>query len=247
MRLLEKMVEKPHPCAYLPAREREPRGARHARRLRATRWTPCSRRGVAAIRSDLLPARVRVLHRVREPARRGRPLRAEQEPAPGRARVQPPAARRGPAPRRRGAPRALRQVARRAASRRAAGSPTGRPRSATRSSSRSPIPARARRLSTTTTGADGSWASASSTRRRARSRRRSSSTTRSTRGCRSGRANILSLIEDARASARPHVYLGYRVEGCASLRYKAAFRPHELLRERPESLDDAAPWAETPP
>ncbi len=57
-----------------------------------------------------------------------------------------------------------------------------------------------------------------------------------------GTANILSLIDDARASARPHVYLGYRVEGCASLRYKGAFRPHELLRERPESLDDAAPW-----
>jgi arginyl-tRNA--protein-N-Asp/Glu arginylyltransferase len=57
-----------------------------------------------------------------------------------------------------------------------------------------------------------------------------------------GSANILSLVEDARASARPHVYLGYRVEGCASLRYKASFRPHQLLRDRPESLDDAAPW-----
>jgi arginyl-tRNA--protein-N-Asp/Glu arginylyltransferase len=57
-----------------------------------------------------------------------------------------------------------------------------------------------------------------------------------------GTANILSLIDDARASARPHVYLGYRVEGCASLRYKAAFRAHELLRERPESLDDPSPW-----
>ena len=57
-----------------------------------------------------------------------------------------------------------------------------------------------------------------------------------------GSANILALVEDARASARPHVYIGYRVDGCASLRYKAAFRPHQLLRERPESLDDAAPW-----
>ncbi len=57
-----------------------------------------------------------------------------------------------------------------------------------------------------------------------------------------GTANILALIDDARGSGRPHVYLGYRVEGCASLQYKAAFRAHELLRERPESLDDAPPW-----
>jgi leucyl-tRNA---protein transferase len=59
-----------------------------------------------------------------------------------------------------------------------------------------------------------------------------------------GTANILALVDDARQSARAHVYLGYRVEGCASLRYKAAFRPHELLRERPDSLDAASPWAE---
>jgi arginine-tRNA-protein transferase len=47
-----------------------------------------------------------------------------------------------------------------------------------------------------------------------------------------GSANVLALIDDARASGRPHVYLGYRVEGCASLEYKATFRPHELLSER---------------
>jgi arginine-tRNA-protein transferase len=46
-----------------------------------------------------------------------------------------------------------------------------------------------------------------------------------------GSANVLSLIEDARVSGRSHVYLGYRVAGCASLEYKAAFRPHELLSE----------------
>ncbi len=57
-----------------------------------------------------------------------------------------------------------------------------------------------------------------------------------------GSANILALIEDARGSGRTHVYLGYRVEGCTSLRYKAAFRPHELLRERPDALDDGPPW-----
>jgi arginyl-tRNA--protein-N-Asp/Glu arginylyltransferase len=61
-----------------------------------------------------------------------------------------------------------------------------------------------------------------------------------------GTANILSLIDDARTSGRPHVYLGYRVEGCASLRYKAAFRPHELMRGRPDSLDDPAGWHPAP-
>src|SRR5258708_3032296 len=48
-----------------------------------------------------------------------------------------------------------------------------------------------------------------------------------------GTANVISLIDDAREHECPHVYLGYRVEGCASLRYKASFRPHELLHDRP--------------
>jgi leucyl-tRNA---protein transferase len=50
-----------------------------------------------------------------------------------------------------------------------------------------------------------------------------------------GTSNVLSLVADARAAGRPYVYLGYRVAGCASLRYKAAFRPHELLLRRPGS------------
>jgi arginine-tRNA-protein transferase len=57
-----------------------------------------------------------------------------------------------------------------------------------------------------------------------------------------GTANILSLIAEAQHTCRPHVYLGYRVEGCASLRYKAAFRPHELLHGRPDSLDEPPRW-----
>ena len=61
-----------------------------------------------------------------------------------------------------------------------------------------------------------------------------------------GTANILALIGDARRSSRPYVYLGYRVEGCPSLRYKAAFRPHELMRGRPESLDAATAWERIP-
>jgi leucyl-tRNA---protein transferase len=48
-----------------------------------------------------------------------------------------------------------------------------------------------------------------------------------------GTANVLSLVEDARRAGREHVYLGYRVAGCDSLRYKARFRPHELLRPSP--------------
>jgi leucyl-tRNA---protein transferase len=49
-----------------------------------------------------------------------------------------------------------------------------------------------------------------------------------------GTANVVYLMEDARASRKSHVYLGYRVLGCASLRYKAGFAPHELLEGRPD-------------
>ena len=56
-----------------------------------------------------------------------------------------------------------------------------------------------------------------------------------------GTANVLALIDDARRAGLEYVYLGYRVEGCASLRYKAAFAPHELLRERP-ALDEPVSW-----
>lgn len=43
--------------------------------------------------------------------------------------------------------------------------------------------------------------------------------------------NVLRLIEEARRRKLPHVYLGYHVEGCVSLAYKATFRPHELFDE----------------
>ncbi len=59
-----------------------------------------------------------------------------------------------------------------------------------------------------------------------------------------GTANVLSLIDYARASGRRYVYLGYRVSGCTSLRYKQAFRPHELLTDRPRTLRDPAVWRE---
>ena len=44
-----------------------------------------------------------------------------------------------------------------------------------------------------------------------------------------GTFNILTLIDAARRRGLPHVYLGYYVEGCRSLEYKARFRPHEVL------------------
>lgn len=58
-----------------------------------------------------------------------------------------------------------------------------------------------------------------------------------------GTANVLALLADAREARRPHVYLGFRVARCASLRYKAAFRPHELLTTRP-ALDETPAWHE---
>ena len=44
-----------------------------------------------------------------------------------------------------------------------------------------------------------------------------------------GTYNVLSIIERARALGVPNVYLGYYVEGCRSLVYKATFQPNEVL------------------
>jgi len=56
-----------------------------------------------------------------------------------------------------------------------------------------------------------------------------------------GVGNVLLCVELARQRGIPHVYLGYRVLGCPSMRYKAAFRPHELLEGRP-GPDDEPRW-----
>lgn len=56
-----------------------------------------------------------------------------------------------------------------------------------------------------------------------------------------GVANVLALVDDARASGKRHLYLGFRVSGCASLRYKATYRPHELLVGRP-GRDERPAW-----
>lgn len=41
--------------------------------------------------------------------------------------------------------------------------------------------------------------------------------------------NVLSILQKAREWGVPYVYLGYFVEGCRSLEYKAGYRPNEVL------------------
>jgi arginine-tRNA-protein transferase len=60
-----------------------------------------------------------------------------------------------------------------------------------------------------------------------------------------GTANVLGLIDDARLHGKAHVYLGYCVAGCASLKYKASYRPHEHLVGRP-GFNEEALWALDP-
>ena len=43
-----------------------------------------------------------------------------------------------------------------------------------------------------------------------------------------GTWNVLNIIDLAAARRIPHVYLGYYVEACPSLAYKARFRPNEI-------------------
>ncbi|MGZ3418151.1 MAG: arginyltransferase [Polyangiales bacterium] len=57
-----------------------------------------------------------------------------------------------------------------------------------------------------------------------------------------GVANVVLGIEAAKAAGKEHVYLGYRVEGCASLAYKSRFGPHEQLQGRP-SLREPSKWS----
>jgi arginine-tRNA-protein transferase len=56
-----------------------------------------------------------------------------------------------------------------------------------------------------------------------------------------GVANVVFQVELARARGIPYVYLGYRVQDCASLRYKGNYRPHELLEGRP-APDEEPRW-----
>lgn len=61
-----------------------------------------------------------------------------------------------------------------------------------------------------------------------------------------GVANVVDLVLDARDRGKRWVYLGYRVKGCASLKYKGAFGPHELLVGRP-AMGEEPTWVRGDP
>lgn len=44
-----------------------------------------------------------------------------------------------------------------------------------------------------------------------------------------GTFNVMRILQEARRTNIPHLYLGYFVEGCASLQYKANFEPNQVL------------------
>ncbi len=44
-----------------------------------------------------------------------------------------------------------------------------------------------------------------------------------------GTFNVLQVLAETRRRRMPHVYLGYYVQGCRSLEYKARFMPNEIL------------------
>ncbi len=58
-----------------------------------------------------------------------------------------------------------------------------------------------------------------------------------------GVGNVMMSVELARELGCQHVYLGYRVEGCASLKYKGLFRPYEVLDGRP-GFEEPPVWRE---
>jgi arginyl-tRNA--protein-N-Asp/Glu arginylyltransferase len=60
-----------------------------------------------------------------------------------------------------------------------------------------------------------------------------------------GIANVMLCVEQAREAGIPYVYLGFRVMDCPSMRYKALFRPHELLAGRPAE-DEEPRWLSAP-
>jgi arginine-tRNA-protein transferase len=60
-----------------------------------------------------------------------------------------------------------------------------------------------------------------------------------------GVANVVIAVEIARARGIPHVYLGYRVTACPSLRYKASFGPREELAGRP-GIKEMPRWVRAP-
>lgn len=56
-----------------------------------------------------------------------------------------------------------------------------------------------------------------------------------------GVSHVMRLLRAAHLEGKAHVYLGFRVNDCVSMRYKALFQPHELLRGRPD-MNEAPVW-----
>jgi arginine-tRNA-protein transferase len=52
-----------------------------------------------------------------------------------------------------------------------------------------------------------------------------------------GTWNVLRLIYECSQRGLPHLYMGYHVEGCASLSYKANFAPNQILRQDGQWID----------
>ena len=60
-----------------------------------------------------------------------------------------------------------------------------------------------------------------------------------------GIGNVMRCVEMARELCCQHMYLGYRVQECASLTYKGFFQPLEVLVGRP-AMHEPASWKEAP-
>ncbi len=57
-----------------------------------------------------------------------------------------------------------------------------------------------------------------------------------TGACSLGTWMVLALIDEARRRGRPHVYLGYWIDGAPKMSYKAHFRPRQGPRPVRSSL-----------
>jgi len=65
-------------------------------------------------------------------------------------------------------------------------------------------------------------------------------------GLRSRGLGVFSVLREiglARARGLPYLYLGYWVEGNQSMRYKAHYRPHQILQGRPD-FNEPPVWSE---
>ncbi len=58
-----------------------------------------------------------------------------------------------------------------------------------------------------------------------------------------GVLNVLRLVEECRRRRVPWLYLGYHVEGCRKMAYKAGFHPHEVRQPDGRFLASSTPGA----